>query len=151
MPMQWSIEFFKDEAGRQPARDWIQSLDADKRASIIAAVETVLTLLGTDVCRSEYGKSLGGGLFEFRVRHDEGTLRRKAGEEASSVRRRRDIVLRLFCHAYGDRVILILGGYDKGVAPGKRRQDREIEIARKRLRTFELRNRRRGRADDEKG
>jgi len=42
-------------------------------------------------------------------------------------------LLRVFCHATGDRVILLLGGYDKGKDPARRRQDHEIEVARRRL------------------
>ena len=38
-------------------------------------------------------------------------------------------IFRIFCHAYGKRVVLLLGGYDKGAAPGGRRQQREIETA----------------------
>jgi len=44
--------------------------------------------------------------------------------------------LRGFCHARGDRVVLLLGGYDKGADPSRRRQQREIETARRRLADF---------------
>lgn len=118
--MSWRVEFFEDEHGRQPAREWIQSLDATKRATVIAAIETYLTDMGQDVCRTEHGKHLGKGLFEFRVRTA-------------------DILLRVFCHAYGDRIVLLLGGYDKGSDPKQKRQNREIGTARKRLRSFQLR------------
>jgi hypothetical protein len=46
------------------------------------------------------------------------------------------ILLRGFCHARGDRVVLLLGGYDKGADPSRRRQQREIETARRRLADF---------------
>jgi hypothetical protein len=49
------------------------------------------------------------------------------------------ILLRVFCHAYGDRLILLIGGYDKGSEPGRRRQQREIEIARARLQIHRVR------------
>jgi hypothetical protein len=42
--------------------------------------------------------------------------------------------------------VLLLGGYDKGAAPSYRRQEREIETARRRLRSFKLQQSRR-RAD----
>jgi hypothetical protein len=131
----WTIEFFEDDAGRQPAREWLQSLDSLKRASAIAAIEVVFTELGLDVCATEYGKQLGSGLFEFRIRHDEAAIRGKVGGEGE----RGEVLLRIFCHAYGARIVLLLGGYDKGVAPSRRRQEREIETARKRLRSFKLR------------
>jgi len=39
----------------------------------------------------------------------------------------------VFCLATGDRLILLLGAYEKGKNPGRRRQDREIKVARSRL------------------
>jgi hypothetical protein len=140
----WTIEFFEDDNGRQPAREWLQSLDGLKRASAIAAIEVVLTELGLDVCATEYGKQLGSGLFEFRIRHDEAVIRGKAGGDSDG--ERGEVLLRVFCHAYGQRIVLLLGGYDKGAAPSYRRQEREIETARRRLRSFKLQQSRR-RAD----
>jgi len=52
------------------------------------------------------------------------------------------ILLRVFCHATGDRVILLLGGYDKG-SPSPRKQQREIARARARLEEHLRRPRRR--------
>jgi len=134
--MTWTVEFFEDDRGRQPAREWLQSLDSAKRAAAIAAIEVLLTDLGLDVCATEHGKQLGAGLFEFRIRHDESVIRKKAGE--ASTGKRGEVLLRIFCHAHGKKIILLLGGYDKGAAPSKRRQDREIETARQRLRAFKL-------------
>jgi Phage derived protein Gp49-like (DUF891) len=133
----WTVEFFEDDYGRQPAREWLLSLDSGKRAAAIAAIEVLLADMGPDVCATEYGKHLGKGLFEFRIRHDEAVIRGKAGQ--GSAGKRTDVLLRIFCHAYGDRIVVLLGGYDKGAAPSKRRQDREIEKARERLRSFRLR------------
>jgi hypothetical protein len=82
----WKVEFFEDDQGRQPAREWLQSLDSLKRASAIAAIEVVLTGLGLDVCGTEYGKQLGSGLFEFRIRHDEAVIRGKAGQDTDGER-----------------------------------------------------------------
>ena len=135
--MTWTVEFFEDDQGRQPPREWLQSLDSAKRAAAIAAIEVLLTELGLDVCGTEHGKQLGAGLFEFRIRHDESVIRGKAGQ--ASTGKRNEVLLRIFCHAHGQKIVLLLGGYDKGVAPSRRRQGREIEIARQRLRAFKLR------------
>jgi len=54
--------------------------------------------------------SARGGLFEFRLRDSA-------------------LLLRVFCHAYGDRIVLLLHGYDKGVDPSDKRQAREIAEA----------------------
>jgi putative component of toxin-antitoxin plasmid stabilization module len=136
----WTVEFFEDDQGRQPVREWLQSLDALKRASAIAAIEVVLTDLGLNVCGTEYGKQLGSGLFEFRIRHDEAVIRGKTGAESDS--KRGEVLLRIFCHAHGQRIVLLLGGYYKGVDPSTRRQSREIASARARLRSFRLRQQR---------
>lgn len=53
------------------------------------------------------------------------------------------VLLRAFVHFYGDRIVLLLGGYDKGRYPQKKRQQREIARARKLLRQFRHRRRRR--------
>jgi putative component of toxin-antitoxin plasmid stabilization module len=139
--MTWTVEFFQDDQGRQPAREWLQSLDSGKRAAAIAAIEVLLTDLGLAVCGTEHGKQLGTGLFEFRIRHDEMVIRGKAGDRGAG--KRGEVLLRIFCHAHGQKIVLLLGGYDKGAAPSKRREDREIEIARQRLRSFKLQRTRR--------
>ena len=81
------------------------------------------------VCATAYGKQLGKGLFEFRLRRDatSGALpgRHSRGEPR--------VLLRVFCHAYGNKVVLLLGGYDKGADPSPRRQSEEIAVARTRL------------------
>ena len=133
----WKIEFFEDDDGRQPVREWLLSLERDKRAAAVAAIELLLGEWGLNICSTEHGKQLGQGLFELRVRHDETVLR--GGAREGNGKRRADILLRVFCHAYGDRVVLLLGAYDKGVAPSPRHQQREIDRARKALRAFKLR------------
>ncbi len=139
--MTWTIEFFEDDRGRQPARDWLRSLDSGKRAAALAAIEIYLAQFGLDVCATEHGKQLGKGLFEFRIRHDESVIRGKTGQKTAG--KPTEVLLRIFCHAYGQRIVLLLGGYDKGAAPGKKRQDQAIETARKHLRSFQLRDKRR--------
>lgn len=49
------------------------------------------------------------------------------------------VLLRVYCHAYGDKVILLLAGYDKGEAPSKQREQKEIRTAQTRLRDFQER------------
>lgn len=102
--------------------------------------ENYLGEFGLDICQTEHGKHLGKGLFELRIRHDEHVIRGKSGAGPG---KRGEVLLRIFCHAYGQRVMLLLGGYDKGKDASSRRQSREIEVARQRLRSFELREKRR--------
>ena len=92
-------------------------------------------------CAGEWGKQLGDGLFEFRTRHTAEEVvalftehkPRPASGEAR-------ITLRVFCHAHGNKLILLLGGYDKAEDPSNRKQDTEIKAARKRLREYRSRD-----------
>lgn len=36
-----------------------------------------------------------------------------------------EILLGVFCHAFGDRVVLLLGGYEKAAAPADRTDRRD--------------------------
>lgn len=56
------------------------------------------------------------------------------------------VLLRVFVHFHGRKVVLLLGGYDKGSDPKPKRQHREIETARKYL--AEFRQQRRDRRSD---
>ena len=75
------------------------------------------------------------GIFEFRIRHDAASILSERGlpvpkelEEGSS-----EILLRVFCHAQGKKVVLLLAGYDKGKEPSSKRQNTEIKRAKQRL------------------
>lgn len=45
----------------------------------MAALKYLLAAEGIGICASEYGRHLGRGLFELRIRHDEQTILKKAG------------------------------------------------------------------------
>jgi phage-related protein len=124
-PPPYEIEFYVDDAGEMPALRWIkEDLSPTKRRALGTAMNEVLQRHGVQVVgERSWGRQLGQGLFEFRV---DRTVR--PDDEIAE-----KIVLRVFCHAYGDRKVLVLHGYDKGKSPASRRQQREIEIARSRL------------------
>jgi phage-related protein len=124
-PPPYEIEFYADDAGEMAALRWIkEDLSPTKRRALGMAMNEVLQRHGVQVVgERSWGRQLGQGLFEFRV---DRTV--KPGDDVAE-----KIVLRVFCHAYGDRKVLILHGYDKGRSPASRRQQREIEIARSRL------------------
>jgi hypothetical protein len=134
-PPGYKIEFFRSVDGSEPVRRFIDSLSNDKRDALIAALRQILARQGLDICRSEWGKQLGGGLAEFRLRHDEREVLAREGiaepdlPEPSPGK----ILLRVFFHAHGKHLILLLSGYDKGGHPNTRHQQREIERARSHL------------------
>lgn len=114
------------------------ALDPIELAALLSALEHVLGRRGIDVCGTEWGKQLGDGLFEFRIRHTaEETASMFGGQRLQGTKVK--ILLRVFCHAYGDRIVLLLNGYDKGDDPSEKRQQREIKLARQRLRRFKER------------
>lgn len=131
----YTIEFFRGADGSEPVRRFIDSLSNDKRDALLAALAKVLARQGLDVCRSEWGKQLGGGLAEFRLRHDEREVLARGGVAEPDLPEPspEKIILRVFFHAHGKRLILLLEGYDKGARPSSRHQQREIERARSHL------------------
>ena len=140
----FTLEFYRSPDGKEPARDWMRRrLSVDKRRALAAALRLILARQGVGVCATPYGRQLGRGLFEFRLDEDEATLLHKWSPDAIAARHPtlpgRSVLLRVFCHATGDRVILILGGYDKGRSPSPRKQQREIALARARLKDFKAR------------
>ncbi len=92
-----------------------------QRTALGHAMREVLQEKGVGVCGTEFGRQLGSGVFEFRLRR----FVEEAGEK---------ILLRVFCHAYGNRIVLLLGGYDRGANPSPRRQYEEIAVSRRRRR-----------------
>jgi putative component of toxin-antitoxin plasmid stabilization module len=132
-PSGWTVEFYADRSGREPCREWADGLSPQKRAAFTAAVTLVLARRGLDVMETEYGKALGDGLYELRVRWTASETRHKIeglppGEVGGAAEA---ILLRVFFCTAGRRVILLLGGYDKARDPSTRRQQREIAKARK--------------------
>jgi hypothetical protein len=130
------LEFYRDSSGRQPARDWMRSLSEPQRKAVGVALNVKLQRDGIGICDGRGGKQLGGGLFELRVQESAAATLKAAGIEPRAAADPGRIMLRVFCHAHGDRVVLILGGYDKSRAPSPRRQQREIKTARDRLGSF---------------
>lgn len=138
----FEIEFYEDESGKKPALDWIKNdLTEYQRRVIGLAMNEILQYEGTGVCDGEWGKALGGGLYEFRVRHGPSEIFSRS-RSPRTVRRRaaglikrvfpsgEKILVRVFFHQHGDRLLILLSGYDKGKSPSRRRQQKEIERAR---------------------
>jgi hypothetical protein len=135
----FTIEFYEED-GRAPVEEWMEKKLTDvEHAALLSALEHVLSHLGHGVCGTEWGKQLGGGLFEFRIRHTADEIARMFGGGSETAKRGEKVVLRVFCHAYGDKIVLLLNGYDKGADPSEKRQQWKIATARKRLIAFEQR------------
>jgi hypothetical protein len=150
LPRIFEIEFY-EEAGRRPVLDWIKDdLTPIKRRALGTAMRTVLQVNGVEVCRSSWGKKVhADGVYEFRLRMtgksvinleaeihgiSEAEARARFGGDRSE-----EILLRVFFHPHGNKLILLLGGYDKGKDASAKRQQVEIDLAVSRLREFRRR------------
>jgi len=139
---EWRIEFYADEHGREPVREWMEDLSTQKRMALEAAISVVLAERGLDVVDTEYGKALGQGLNEFRLRWTAAEVRSKAGRVSDDASAKSEkILLRVFFCTAGRKIILLLHGYDKAQHNGTRRQQQEIQHARRLLRESRTRNR----------
>lgn len=130
----WTIELSDDGNFER----FFKRLDDVDQAIVRAAIENVLRPLGNEICSTEWGKNLGQGLYEFRIRRNLETILQEYGPEGSaeavsprSLKRRP--LIRVFCTFHGDKIVLLLGGYNKSKDPSKHRQNREIKRARKTL------------------
>ena len=104
------------------------------------ALFEILQHEGARVVGTNFGKPIGGGIFEFRLDQDASQILARRGRRA----RPEDdepakILLRVFCHAHGNRIVLLLAGYDKGERPSASHQREQIEIARGRLKDWKVR------------
>ncbi|CAN5317726.1 MAG: hypothetical protein ACSLEW_04820 [Nocardioides sp.] len=135
----WSVEFYEDASGKRPVEKWMDGLRDAEYLALRAAITKVLEHDGLDLASTAWLKALGDGLFEFRVRHDAPTIEalHSAGR-AETPKASARILLRLFVHFHGNRIILMLHGYDKGKDNSAKRQNAEIQEARKRLRAWKL-------------
>lgn len=139
----YEIEFYEDDQGHEPALAFMQSLPGAKRRAIGVAINEFLRYLGPDVVRTDFGKSLGEGLYEFRVDQDAEQVLRKAGKNAKPEPERVKILLRVFFHPHGNKLLLLLSGYDKAEHSSKHHQNAQIEEARRLLRHWKERQKKR--------
>lgn len=130
----FELEFFEDAAGSKPVLNWIKNdLSFTKRAALGNAMREILEVHGVQVCKTEWGKQLGQSVFEFRLRMVGSQVVNEGWAPEAKVDVSEQILLRVLCHAYGDKIVLLLAGYDKGEEPSSKRQQRELALARQRL------------------
>ncbi len=133
---QWTAEVFATDEGFEPYSAFLDELSDIEFAALDAAVQHVLLVRGIALGNSEWLKPLGDGLHEFRVRHSAEEISRMFADEPPGTAPTEPVLLRVFVHFYGNRVVLLLSGYDKGEDPSEKRQERAIKAARKALRAW---------------
>lgn len=136
----WNAEFYENIHGARPVETWLDSLTEQKFAVMDAAILLVLQSRGLALGDTKWLTALGGGLWEFRVRNTATEIKAMysdAAKDPSKVAEK--ILLRLFVHFYGEKIVLLLHGYDKAGNDSERNQQHEIRLARKRLKEWKTR------------
>ena len=67
---EWNLEVFATDSGIEPFSIFADELEDFEWVALDAALRAVLAVRGLDLVRTEWLKSLGQGLHEFRIRHD---------------------------------------------------------------------------------
>lgn len=134
----WTVEYLRTRSGNTPYRTFLDSLSRYQQAVLDISVHHVLATWGLGVCASEWGKPLGRNLYEFRIRRELKTICNEIGIDApADIANEKKVLLRVFFSVYGNRIVLLLGGYDKASNPSPRRQAKEIKHARILLAEFQ--------------
>ena len=140
MAPNWNIQFYEDAQARRPVEKWIDGLSNQKAEAVIVALQEVLAVNGMNLASGAWLKPLGSGLYEFRIRHSAAEIQAMykvankgllGGAEA--------ILLRIFVGFEREKVIVLLGAYDKSANDKQRFQQRQIEAAHQRLREWKRR------------
>lgn len=105
--MQFEVNFFEDENGHCPVREFLNSIDIKMRVKLLRSIE-LLEVYGSQL-REPYSKPLGDGIFEVRAK--QGT----------------DITRILYFFVIGRKIILTNGFVKKS----QKTPTNEIELAKK--------------------
>lgn len=112
-------------------------LNEFQRVALDMAITKILTQMGIDLVGTQWMKALGDGLYEFRIRHSSSEIQSIYTSSESRPRSsHQEILLRVFISFHGKKLVLLLHGYDNGKNDSKKKQQEEIEIARRRLRAW---------------
>jgi hypothetical protein len=137
----YTIEFWEDEHGRKPVLDWIRNdLTPTQRRAIGTAMRAFLERLGPDVCASQWGKWVAPGIAEFRLRMTGKQVVNAGWATEEEIDTSEKLLLRVFFHVHGDKIIMLLEGYDKGAASSAKAQQTKIASAQKRLQQWKARS-----------
>lgn len=125
----WTLKIFGRSYGR-----FYSSLTTYQQLVVDSALLNVLSVEGIAICSGEWGKPLGGGLYEFRIRKSLLVIENPtntASVTPSPDARNAPVLIRIFCTFYGDKIVVLHHGYDKQRDTSSTRQQREIRTARK--------------------
>lgn len=110
--MNWEVEFYKDEEGKEPVPDFLSSLPSGTRAKVVKLID-LLAEQGV-LLKEPYTRHVRRKLRELRIKDNVG-------------------LFRVFYFTYTGRRFILLDGFLKKT---DKTPKREIEIAEKRMKNF---------------
>ena len=110
--MQWAVEFYKSIDGKEPAKEFFNSLSLSARAKVVKLID--LSSEYGVLLKEPYTKQIRGKIRELRIKDSQGAVRI------------------LYFTFTGKRFILLHGFIKKT----DKTPEREIEIAEKRMNDF---------------
>ena len=128
----WSLTYL-DEA--RFFRD-VSDLPADSRYVLKVALESILLVEGMDLAAGPWLKSLGAGLWEFRIGPSIKAVFSKANFRSPLPSPNTRILIRVYC-TFRSKEVMLLGLFDKQRYGSGKRQSNSIQNARKQLLTFQ--------------
>ena len=115
---------YKDATGYSPYAEWVtNTLAPVQLASLNRVLDEFLFKFGNSNLKAKWLKDLSSGLYQLRVQKKD-----QLGKK--------QVLLRINLHFYGNRQVLFLSGYDKKLNSSPERQQSEIEFARKLLKKW---------------
>ncbi len=127
----WSITYFDEDRFIRSVKE----LPQDTQVLIKIAIRHILTKQGLSLARTPWLKSLGGGLWEFRIGPSAKAVVSKAGDSSARLARNSKVLIRVYC-TFTNEQIAVLGMFDKQRHGSGSKQSKSIAIARKQLLTF---------------
>lgn len=131
----YSIEFYEED-GNEPVLRWMrEELSPSERRALGLAMRHYLQAEGASLSHNKrFCEPVGDGVYEFKLRYNlkDLTRRLKLPYKRTGSEDTEDMMLRVFFHQHGDKVVLLLHGYDKGANPGVRHQQAQIKLAKER-------------------
>jgi putative component of toxin-antitoxin plasmid stabilization module len=129
------IKFYVNAFGVSPVQKWIDSIKTiGNRVVLITAIEELLASQGRNLTNTPWLKSVGGGIYEFRVKVPNSLPSKYPWffTDTEVVRLNKSL-FRVFLYFSANNEILILHGYDKQIDNKKNYQQKQIQVAKKRL------------------
>jgi hypothetical protein len=136
-PSRHLLAIYEDDEDQRPVVNWIRALRDRKRWTVVMAMDEYLPRFGAHICEEgEFGRQLGGGLFEFSVRVNPEEFAAIIGRfypPTGSAVPHLQVCLKVFCHEQADGTVVSLAAYDCDEYPDMATYQAELATARRRL------------------